>query len=240
LTPEVVVAERAALASQFAARVAEASRAAVTGRGRFSCALPGGSVAEAFFPVLARAEIDWDHVEFFWGDERAVGPDDPESNYALARRLLLEPVHANSARVHRMRGENPDPAAAARVYAAEMVRVLGDPPRLDVAVLGVGPEGHVCSLFPQHPALSAREWVIAIDDSPKPPPRRLTLTLAALEHADLICVAAFGESKAAAIRQAVEDSASRLPVALAARAAKRALFLVDAAAASGLRKTNPR
>src|SRR5436190_1264204 len=102
--PEIVIDTPEALARVFANRFAADAGAAIAARGRFSCALPGGSVAETFFPVLARAAVTWDKVEFFWGDERAVGADDPDSNYGLAKRLLLDPVRADPRRVHRMAG----------------------------------------------------------------------------------------------------------------------------------------
>jgi 6-phosphogluconolactonase len=236
--PEIVTDTPDALARMFADRFAAESRAAIAARARFSCALPGGSVAETFFPVLARAPVAWDKVEFFWGDERAVGPDDPDSNYGLAKRLLLDPVHADPQRVHRIAGAGGDLEAAARSYEEEMVRVLGDPPRIDLVVLGLGPEGHVCSLFPGHPLLRERvRRVAAITDSPKPPLRRITFTMLPLELAEMICVAGFGDSKAAAIRAAVEAPDSQIPVALALRAARRALILVDPAAAGLLGKS---
>src|SRR5207249_5507787 len=169
-------------------RFAAEARAATAARRRFSCALPGGSVAETFFPVLARAPVEWDQVEFFWGDERAVAPDDADSNYGLAKRLLLDSVRADELRVHRIAGEGDDLEVAARAYEQEMVRVLGDPPRIDLIVLGLGPEGHVCSLFPGHPLLRERvRRVAAITDSPKPPPRRITFTMLPLELAGVIC-----------------------------------------------------
>jgi 6-phosphogluconolactonase len=229
--PEIVIDAPAALARAFASRFAAEARTAIAARGRFSCALPGGSVAETFFPVLARAEVAWGQVEFFWGDERAVGPDDPESNYGLARRLLLDPVHADPRRVHRVVGESGDLEAAARAYEEELERALGDPPCIDLVVLGLGPEGHVCSLFPGHPLLRERvRRVAAIIDSPKPPPRRITFTMLPLALAGTICVAGFGDSKASAIHEAVEVPNSQIPVALALRAARRGLVLVDSAA----------
>jgi len=188
--------------------------------------------------VLAGAPVAWDKVDLFWGDERAVGPGDPDSNYGLAKRLLLEPVRADPRRTHRIAGERTDLEAAARDYEEEMVRVLGEPPRLDLVVLGLGPEGHVCSLFPGHPLLrERRRRVAAITDSPKPPPRRITFTMLPLELATTICVAGFGAAKAAAIREAVDEPDSQTPAARAVRAAQHALILVDPAAAGELKKS---
>jgi 6-phosphogluconolactonase len=237
MPPEIVTAAPEALARVFTERFAAEARTAIAARGRFSCALPGGSVAETFFPALAEAPVAWDRVDFFWGDERAVGPDDPDSNYGLAKRLLLDHVRTDPRRVHRIAGEAGDLEAAARAYEEEMVRALGDPPRIDWIVLGLGPEGHVCSLFPGHSLLRERaRRVAAIDDSPKPPPRRITFTLVPLELAGTICVAGFGASKAEAIREAVERPESQIPVALAIRAARRTLVLVDPQAADLLGK----
>jgi 6-phosphogluconolactonase len=191
-------------------------------------------VAETFFPGLATASVDWRHVDFFWGDERAVPPTDPDANYGLARRLWLDRLRLDPARVHRMRGEAPDLDGAAAAYAHELETTLAGRP-LDLVLLGMGPDGHVCSLFPSHAALDeSTRSVVAIDDSPKPPPRRITLTLIPFRDAPLICVAAFGAEKAAAVREALQNPASRLPVACAVRAGRRALVLLDAAAAGGL------
>jgi 6-phosphogluconolactonase len=235
--PPVVIDAPEALACLFAEHFATAARAAIGACGRFSCALPGGSVAEAFLPVLARAPVAWDKVEFFWGDERAVGPDDPDSNYGLAKRLLLDRVPADPRRVHRMVAEGGNLEAAARAYEAEMLRALGEPPRIDLLLLGLGAEGHVCSLFPGHPLLHERvRRVAAITDSPKPPPQRITFTMVPLELAGMIIVAGFGDSKAKAIYELIEVTDSRTPVALAVRAARRSLVLVDPAAAGLLRK----
>lgn len=234
--PEIVIDAPEALARLFAARFVAAAHEAIAQRGRFSCALPGGSVAEIFFPALAQVLSPEDPIDFFWGDERAVGPDEADSNYGLARRLLLEPVGVDPRGVHRMVGESGDVEAAARAYEQEMVRTLGEPPRLDLVVLGLGPDGHICSLFPGHPLQRERGRLVAgILDSPKPPPERITLTMVPLELAGAIWIAGFGESKAAAMREALEDPASQLPVALALRAAPRTLVLLDPAAASRLR-----
>jgi 6-phosphogluconolactonase len=232
MPPEIVVDTHEALARLLAGRFEKAVRDAVRARSRFACAMPGGSVAEVFFPALARLDLPWPQVHVFFGDERAVPPSDPDSNLGLARRLWLDAVPAT---VHPMPAAEADLAAAATSYAAELRAVLGDPPRLDVALLGMGPDGHVCSLFPGHPLLRDRtRWVAEITDSPKPPPRRLTLTMPVLSVARAIWVGAFGKPKAAIIREAIQDPTSQLPVALAARSGPPVVFFLDPDAASAL------
>lgn len=231
MSPVVVVDKPDALARRLVERLEKGFRSALASRRRFALALPGGSVATTFFPALSAADVDWTQADFFWGDERAVAPDDPESNYRLARSLWLEPRHVPGTRIHRMRAEEADLDRAAADYAREMVGLLGEPPRLDVTLLGMGPDGHVCSLFPGHPLLrEERRWVAAVLDSPKPPPRRLTLTMPVLAATDLVVVAAMGDAKAEALRGALDEPDSALPVAMAARGAKAAVFLLDEAA----------
>jgi 6-phosphogluconolactonase len=235
MAPQIHVGEAPALSARLARLFEDQAGRAQEGRGVCAVALPGGSVAGIFFPDLARAQCDWSRVAFFWGDERAVPPDHPDSNYGLARRLWLEPAGIPGASVHRMPADAADLTLAARAYEEEMTRVLGTPSRLDVALLGVGPDGHVCSLFPGHSLLQERDRrVAAIEDSPKPPPRRLTLTLPALWAAEVVVVAAMGEGKAGVLREALEDPASELPVAQAMRGAGRVVVLLDPPAASGL------
>ncbi len=229
-SPTVVVHEAPAVA--LAEHVRERAASALASRGVFSLALPGGSVATTGLPLLATSDIDWGRVELFWGDERAVPADHPDSNYGLARTLLLEHVSIPEANVHRMQADRADLARAAAYYEAVLRRV-----GLDLAVLGVGPDGHVCSLFPGHPLLDERvRWVAPIEDSPKPPPRRLTLTLPALLAATEIVVVATGAAKAEVVREATEDPASQLPLALVLRRAPSVLLILDAAAASLLRR----
>jgi 6-phosphogluconolactonase len=228
---ETVVATPAELARTFAARLVSTSRRVQAAGRALSLVLPGGSVAEIFLPVLALAAIDWTMVEVFWSDERAVPPDDEDSNYRLADELLLRRVAIDRARIHRMEAEAADLFAAARRYDSELRRAIGTPPRFDVVLLGVGPDGHVCSLFPGHRALEEKaRHAVAVTDSPKPPPARLTLTLAALAGAE-IYIAAFGAAKAAVVGEALTNRASRLPVARAAQAGRAAVFLLDGAAA---------
>ena len=233
---ETLVDKAESLAETLAGRFETAARQALASRGRFTIALPGGSVATSFFPRLARLPLDWSKVDFFWGDERAVPPSHPDSNYAAARTLWLEPAGVPEGRVHRMKAEEPDLARAAADYATLLERAARSPPRLDLVLLGVGPDGHVCSLFAGHPVLAVRDRAVAVvEDSPKPPPRRLTLTLPVLTAAEEVAVVALGRGKAEIIRAAIEDAQSALPVALVARQARRTTFLLDPGAARLLR-----
>lgn len=227
----VVIDAVPALAERLARSIEEDARTAQTARGIFSLALPGGSTASQLFPRLAGAAVDWARCEFFFVDERVVPAVHPQSNYGLAASLWLWPGGVPPERVHRPSTDDPDLDRAARRYAAELERVAGSPPTLDLVLLGVGPDGHVASLFPGHPALDHDEPVVAITDSPKPPRERLTLSLGVLADARRVVVATFGPSKARAIAAALNDPESRLPVALVVRRAAHVLFLLDPAAA---------
>jgi len=236
--PEIVVGSLQDLTESCARELEEAAARAVEEHGRFAVALPGGSVATAFFPRLAHARVDNSRTDFFWVDERAVPLSDPESNYGVAERLWLKPRRIAPDRVHRMPADASDLERAAASYSDELSLLLGDPPRLDVALIGVGPDGHVASLFPGHRILRGEErWVAAILDSPKPPKHRLTLTLPVLRAANLLIVAAMGETKAEVVRRAIEEEASELPLSLALRGTRRALFLLDSKAACRLSRS---
>ncbi len=208
--------------------------AAITTRGQFVVALPGGSVAKHFFPSLAGAAIDWSRVHFFWIDERAVPPGDPESNYALASALWLTPAGVPAAQVHRLHGEDPDLERAAAKTAADLIAIAGNPPRLDVALAGVGEDGHVASIFP-HVSTSASALIAPIYDAPKPPPRRLTLTMPVLSNAGRVIVAALGRSKAVVVTDALRTTDSKTPLAELLRRSQSSLVLLDPEAAGNLR-----
>lgn len=173
---------------------------------RVSCGLTGGSTALIFLGSLREANVDWSRIRLFWGDERAVAPDHPASNYGLAERLLLSPLGARAPLAERMPAELPDLTRAARQYDAAL------PAALDLLILGVGDDGHVCSLFPGHPALEIREpRVLAIEDSPKPPPRRLTLSLPYVLASRQIWVVAVGARKLPVLRRAVSKGDTVTP-----------------------------
>jgi 6-phosphogluconolactonase len=230
--PDIVIDARERLAAECARRFEALAQDAIAARGRFACALPGGSVAEVCFPALAASAVDWPRAHVFWGDERAVPAEDSRSNYGYAWRTWLRHLAIPPAQIHRMPADGPDLDRAAAAYDADLQRTLGTPPRLDLVLLGVGPDGHVCSLFPGHSALDERaRHATAVHDAPKPPARRLTLTLPALGAARALIVGAFGREKAAVVRDAIETSDSPLPVALATRDDERVTWLLDPDAA---------
>ena len=171
MSPEIIVDKPENLPVFLARRLEALAALALRHRDRFALALPGGSVAAAFLPVLGRAAVDWARVDLFWCDERAVAPDHPDSNYGLAWSVWLQDAGPPRARIHRMLADAPDLEAAARQYEAALCDRLGSPPALDVALLGVGPDGHVCSLFPGDALLyEERRFVASVLDSPKAPP----------------------------------------------------------------------
>lgn len=235
MKPEILVAAREPLIEVAAERLERLAAEAIAARGRFAVALPGGSVATLLFPRFARANVDWHRCEFFWSDERAVTASSPDSNYGLADRLWLRPASVPPANVHRLGAAVDNPAelaAAAESAEQELIRRLGEPPRLDLLLLGVGEDGHIASLFPGHPLLAERRrHVAALTDSPKPPPWRLTLTLAAITAARRVIFAAFGSPKAAAIAAALRDPDCDSPLALAIAASGSCSLLLDPAAA---------
>jgi 6-phosphogluconolactonase len=231
VTPEILIADKETLAAGLIADFDTHGRLALTLRGVFTVALSGGSLASEFFPALARLPFDWARTEFFWADERAVPPSDPESNFGVAQSLWLGPANVPAANIHRMRGERIDLQRAAREYTEALTTVAGTPPRLDLVLLGLGPDGHIASLFPGHPvSLEEQQLVAVVENSPKPPPRRLTLTMPVLAGAARVTVVALGKEKAAAIRDALERNAAT-PVGILVKRARDIRFLLDQEAA---------
>ena len=198
----------------------------VAGCSRWRC--PADPSAFTASLSLRSVLLDWDVTHIFWADERAVPASSPDSNFGLADSLWLRKSGASLSSIHPMHADHPDLKAAAVAYGDELVRVLGKTPRLDLLLLGVGPDGHVASLFPGHSALSEEHRLaLPIVDAPKPPPRRLTLTLPMLTSAERVIVMALGESKAAVMREALRQKDAQLPVSLVLRRAQRPLVLLD-------------
>ena len=194
-------ADLEALSRAAASDLVEIARAAVADRGVCHVALSGGSTPKRLFGVLTsmgRAALPWDKIVLWWGDERTGAPDHADSNYRMARETLIEPLGLTN--VHRIDGGAADHDAAARAYEAELLTAIGDPPVLDLAWLGMGPDGHTASLFPGSPALSeGRRWVVAnAVDSPltKGPTTRITMTTRALNLARHVRFLVAGADKA--------------------------------------------
>ncbi len=204
--------------------------------------LTGGRVAAAVYRAVAespaRTAIDWQRVEFWWGDERFLPDGDPERNETQARDALLSHLDVDPARVHPMAadaGQGPEAAAAA--YAEELAAAAGPDdrdgvPTFDVLMLGVGPDGHVASLFPEHPELRVLDQAaVAVHDSPKPPPTRVSLTFPTLARSQEVWFVVSGEDKAKAISLAL--TGADLPAATP-KGLSRTLWLLDEAAATEL------
>jgi 6-phosphogluconolactonase len=181
--------------------------------GKAHCvALSGGRIAQKFFAAtvtLSRTrKTSFDHVHFFWADERCVPPTDLDSNFKLADELLLTPLNISQDQIHRLRGEIPS-AEAVRIAAAEIRKFApldeNNQPVLDLIFLGVGEDGHVASLFPNLSGKNQDTSVpfLAVENSPKPPPRRISLSYAALKAAKNLWILASGEGKGKVLRESL-------------------------------------
>jgi 6-phosphogluconolactonase len=200
---------------------------AITERGSCSLALAGGRTPEPVYRALAaESSIDWTRVEVFFGDERAVPPDHPESNYRMVRLVLLSRVAIPADHVHRMEAERHDREAAAREYERSL------PPKLDVLLLGMGADGHTASLFPGSAALDERYRLVLPVTGAKAPAERLTITPPVIEAARNVAVIAAGEDKAAMVARAIEGPIT--PKAVPVQLARRGIWFLDRAAAARL------
>jgi len=226
----VVVPDPRALARRAAEWIVERTRAAVASRGSCSVALAGGSTPRATYEVLGTsalaAAVAWGAIDWFFGDERAVPFDHPESNYRLAVETLFAGRSEALQRACRMPADAADATTAARAYG----QILPHP--LDIVILGMGEDGHTASLFPGSPALDERLERVAPVTGPKPPFPRMTITPPVIEAARDVIVLVAGSSKAAMLARALEGplDVRSVPVQLA----RGRTFIVDAAAASGL------
>jgi 6-phosphogluconolactonase len=211
---------RSALATTICNRVARAAYSAIEARQRFVMCIAGGSVAESCLPLIANSALPWPQVDIIWADERAVPVADPESNAGTAAKLWAGSALEVLATIHPMVIGLDDPAIAAQNYERELIECCGEAPVIDFALLGVGEDGHIASLFPGHAALTVTDrLVVAEFDSPKPPSRRVSLTLPFLSSAREIIVAGFGAGKEAALVAATTDATATTPVAMLIRSA---------------------
>lgn len=196
---------------------------------RLSCGLSGGATALIFLGALRQAEVDWKRITLFWVDERAVSPDDPESNYGIADRMLMQPLGAKAPTAIRMPTDKMPLGQAALWYDDALATYLHNGP-LDLAILGVGEDGHICSLFPGHRALMEESLrVVAIEDAPKPPARRLSLTLRYVMQTRKIWLIALGPRKLPVLRAAIDKASNTTPLDLLMRQAKDVTIFTDQA-----------
>jgi 6-phosphogluconolactonase len=247
--PDVVIEPDAdRLARAVAAALVARLAAAQAVHGTASVVLTGGGIGTAVLERVAdlvrepaRERVDWTAVDVWWGDERWVPADDDERNELGARRALLDPAGVPAERVHAMPASDAgfaEPEDAAAWYAEQLAAAApeGEPlPRIDVLLLGVGPEGHVASIFPGTPAVSDERTVVAVRDCPKPPPTRVSLGFPAINAAEEVWLLVSGSAKAPAVARALTagPTPDELPAAgVHGRRATR--WLLDAEAAAEL------
>ncbi|MDP9445386.1 MAG: 6-phosphogluconolactonase [Actinomycetota bacterium] len=232
-----------AVAARFLSRLA----AAQSGGRIVSVVLTGGSVAARWYAAVAaspgRDAVDWGRLEVWWGDERFLPDGDPERNATQAHRALLNAVPLDRSRVHPMpAADGPaagDPDAAAGAYARLLLDAAhpedhGPTPVFDLLLLGVGPDGHVASLFPGHPALYDDRTVTAVRGAPKPPLTRITLTFSALARSRETWFVVAGRDKAPAVRLALSGAGRMQVPAAGVTGRERTLWLLDREAAAQL------
>ena len=219
----VVVEDEQEVAAVVAERLARAAREGG------NVVLTGGKTPEQAYEEAAKREPDWSKVDLWWGDERCVPPDDENSNYGMAKRTLLDNLRQPPRSVHRIEGERGKEEAAA-TYERE----LGDT-ELDLLLLGVGPDGHVASLFPDAPTLRQRKKVLPAEPGLEPFVDRVTLSLPTLRAAREIVFLLSGEAKADAAARAFAAEPSRdTPASLVRSISGRTVAILDRAAAAKL------
>jgi len=233
-----------ALADAAAETLRRRAASAVAARGRFTLALSGGQTPERLYRVLAARgpqALPYDRIEVFWGDERAVPPQRRESNYRLAREAWLSRVPLRARQLHRIRGEARPRTREAQRYERLLARRLGVPPRIDLILLGIGPDGHTASLFPRTPALHS-ERLVEVTDAPIPPRGRVTVTLRLIRSARAVLFLVAGVGKAGLVARALmEPPSEAIPASLVR--GRHVTWFLDAAAAArlpGALRSSPR
>jgi 6-phosphogluconolactonase len=238
--PEIRILKTAAelfeaAATEFAARASQAVQA----RGRFTVALSGGSTPKALYSLLAsKPDIPWDKIYFFWGDERHVPPDHPDSNYRMTSEALLSKVPVRQENIFRIHAEEKDAPAAALQYEQALQDFFhlspGQFPRFDLVLLGIGTDGHTASLFPGTAALNETQRLVVANWVPKLSAHRLTFTFPVLNAAACVIFLASGPDKAAILHQVLENSSADLPSQRVHPSNGELLWLIDGPAATAL------
>jgi 6-phosphogluconolactonase len=226
-----------------AEEVIRAATSAVAQRGRFAIALSGGSTPKNLYTLIAAnasANLPWDRMFFFWGDERHVPPDNPDSNYRMAKETLLSKVAIPTANIFPVPAENPDASAAAEAYEQTLRKFFGlapgEFPRFDLILLGMGPDGHTASLFPETAALQEKSRLVVANWVEKLNASRITFTLPVLNAARCVAFLVSGTDKAVVLHEVLEGNAAaeKYPSKLVRPSDGRLIWFVDRAAASGL------
>jgi 6-phosphogluconolactonase len=236
-----VVATAADLFHAAAEEFIGVARAAIGAQGRFTVALSGGSTPKALYSLLAASYADfaWNRIFLFFGDERHVPPTDPDSNYRMVNESLLTRIAIPPENVFRVPAENPDAAAAASDYEAQLCRFFelqpGEFPRFDLILLGLGPDGHTASLFPDSPALDEQSRLVVANWVAKFNTHRITFTFPVLNRAAEVMFIASGAEKADMLRQVLEGkNIPPLPSQRVQPSDGKLLWLLDEAAAAKL------
>ena len=213
----------------------------------FRLVLSGGSTPKRLFKILAgdayQHQLSWDRVHFFWGDERCVAPDHPDSNYRMARETFLDSLKIPETHIHRLKGEASDLNASALEYEGKIrdhfsIKENGSPPRFDLILLGIGTDGHTASLFPNTSALEKTDrWVVA-NYVEKFQTTRLTMTPLIINQAAQVIFLISGSEKAAILSEVLEGpyEPKRLPIQLVQLETGKILWLLDKAAAGCLKQ----
>lgn len=237
LPPKIHISlDAEALAAEAARRVVEMAGACVAESGSFTFALAGGKTPEALYRLLAaepyRSAVDWPRVEIYFGDERCVPPYHPDSNYRMAKEILLDRVPITPENVHRMRGEI-EPQAAAIEYGQMLKDRFGDG-GLDLALLGMGDDGHTASLFPGTAALTETHHRCVANRVEKLNTWRITLSAPFINRSREVLILVSGAGKAARVKEVIEEAyePQRLPIQLIQAASGGLTWLLDTAAAS--------
>ena len=231
-----VYAGQVELADAAAGHILELANAALADQGHFSFALAGGSTPRLVYKLLGGADLDWENIHLFWGDERCVPPDHPDSNYRMVRESLLEHIQIPQANIHRIYGELPPEQAAAQ-YERDLHNFFPGDRSFDLVLLGMGTDGHTASLFPGSPALDIdKRWVAAVEHKGPPAPLvdRISLTLPAINAARNVTFLVSGAGKNKRIQDvlvAPPDAKPLFPVQYIRLRSGTLLWLLDQAAA---------
>lgn len=244
---EIFVAEDIRSLSRKAAELIVAQLiAGLRTKKAFSVALCGGSTPKYLYCLLAddsaiNKKIPWEKLHFFWGDERHVAPDHPQSNYRMANEAMLTRLPLPPQNIHRVKSEHSDADEAANLYEQEIVSFFqlepGQLPRFDCVLLGMGPDGHTASLFPETAALHEEKRLVVANRVEKLKTHRITMTVPVLNNAELVIFLVSGEDKAATLKGVLEGERNpeQFPSQLIEPVHGKLWWLVDRAAAQNLR-----